>query len=100
MDVKVLRYAPESGKEACFVKYDVPALPDWTVMDVLDYISEHLDSTLAYYRHSACDHGICGRCAVKVNGKTVLACTTEVGEYAELVLEPRAGQIVRDIAVK
>lgn len=81
---------------------EVFALPDacrgGTVMDVLDYISLHLDPTLGYYRHSICNQGVCGRCVLKVNGKAALACARRVQED-ELFLEPRNGRVVRDLIV-
>ena len=81
--------------------YQVPAFSaDTTIMDVLDYIYSNLDHSLAYYRHSACNQGICARCTVKLNGKTVLACATQIPENAEsIVLEPGAGPVVRDLVV-
>jgi succinate dehydrogenase / fumarate reductase iron-sulfur subunit len=97
MIVKTYRYAPESGIPPRFQSFEVPAGPDWTVMDILDYISLHQDSSLAYFRHSACDHGVCARCGLKVNGKPVLACTYTVGDAVELILEPRNDKVVRDL---
>lgn len=72
-----------------------------TVMDLLRYLSKNVDPTLGYYSHSVCNHGICKRCAVCVNGKTVLACTAAVADYERLHLSP-AGQRqpVRDLVVR
>jgi len=97
MLIKVYRCDPDSGNEPCFQSFEVPTQPDWSVMDALDYISLHYDSSLAYFRHSACDHGVCGRCALKVNGSPTLACTEPVGDVAQLVLEPKSSRIVRDL---
>jgi len=99
MKIKVYRNDPDMGEAPHYDNFDVPAKADWSVMDVLDYIAEHFDSSLGYYRHSACDHGICGRCTLKVNGKATLACTCEVGTADEMTLDPRAGTIVRDLVV-
>jgi succinate dehydrogenase / fumarate reductase iron-sulfur subunit len=69
-------------------------------MDVLDYISLHFDGSLAYYKHSVCDHGICGRCGLRVNGKASLACTTLV-ETSKLMLEPLSVKYtVKDLVVE
>lgn len=77
----------------------VPLTEDhWTAMDVLDYISLHLDPSLAYYKHSACNHGICGRCLIQVNGKPALACLAVVDPAGKLVLEPARNRAkVRDL---
>lgn len=96
MRVKVFR---GSGRaDAHYDVYDVPLPTDGScsVMDVLDYIYEHLDGTLSFYRHSVCSQGICGRCGVKANGKNGLACVTCVVEE-ELLLEPKNDRIVKDL---
>lgn len=81
-------------------EYDVPVQAGTTVMDILDYIYDNLDSSLAYYRHSRCNQGICGRCAVKVDGKTVLACTAVVDyEKNNITLDPAGNNIIRDLVV-
>jgi succinate dehydrogenase/fumarate reductase-like Fe-S protein len=68
------------------------------VMQVLDYIYQHLDHTLAYHRHSACCQGICGLCFVKVNGKDVLACVEKVEPgVTSLLLEPSGKNPLRDL---
>ena len=95
--VKVYRFDPSADREGRFQEYEVPAKEYWTVMDVLDYISRQLDGTVAYFRHSACDHGICGRCVLKVNGEPHLACTYSLNQEQELILEPKNENIVRDL---
>ncbi len=77
------------------------AVAGMTVMDLLRYLTENVDPTLGYYSHSVCNHGICKRCAVCVNGETVQACTTAVKIEKQLHLSP-AGQRqpVRDLVVR
>jgi succinate dehydrogenase/fumarate reductase-like Fe-S protein len=102
MEVKVYR---QEDKNITAAHYDIFLVPysnedKVTVMDILDYISLHCDASLAYYKHSACDHGICGRCGLRVNGKASLACTT-IAETQILLLEPlRTRDVVRDLVVK
>ncbi len=55
-------------------------------MDVLDYIYQNLDSTLAYYDHAGCALGICARCTGRVNGKAGLFCQVPVS--GDVTLEP------------
>ena len=100
MQVKIFRFDPSTDIEGKFDQFEVPAQPQWTVMDVLDYISEHLDSSIAYFRHGACNHGICGRCALKVNGKIRLACSQELANENSLTLEPKNSNIIRDLVVR
>lgn len=104
MKVRVYRFDPELVAQGRFDEFEVPVPTgedSWSVMDVLDYISLELDPSLAYYRHSACNHGICGRCVLQVNGKTRLACLHIVDPGQPLVLEPAAKrQRVRDLVTK
>ena len=55
-------------------------------MDVLDYIYQNLDSTLAYYDHAGCALGICARCTGRINGKAGLFCQVPVS--GDVTLEP------------
>lgn len=80
--------------------YEVPVVQGMKVMDVLDYIYANLDHTLAYYRHSSCCQAICGRCACRLNGRTILACAEIVDIDAEkMFLESGEGTLVRDLVV-
>lgn len=73
----------------------VPLGERMSVMDVLKYIYENLDGTLAYFSHEACHQVACGRCLVKVNGKTKLACGTTA--EGDLLLEPWNDRVIRDL---
>lgn len=100
MQIKIYRYDPSQDSASRCDAFEVPVKPHWTVMDVLDYISESLDGTLAYFKHAACDHGICGRCSLRVNGKVKLACSAEISDETALMLEPANGGVIRDLVVK
>ncbi|MCC8060933.1 MAG: succinate dehydrogenase [Clostridiales bacterium] len=99
MKVSIDRYDPDTKEK----KTDVFMLDDeicqgMTVMSLLNYLSVHCDTTIAYYHHSVCDHGICGRCSLLVNERVKLACVTAVADYEELRLGPVPGRrIVRDL---
>lgn len=101
MKVTIQRFDPDSQKKWTD-SFEVPAEHrSMTVMDVLDYISSNLDHTLGYFKHSACNHGICGRCSVQVNGKVSLACITPVSGEAVLELAPVPTRIlIRDLVTK
>ncbi len=82
--------------------YDVP-LGDKAIniMQVLDYIYQNLDHSLAYFRHSACCQGVCARCMVRANGKNVLACVAKVEPGTDVLkLEPASSRIVRDLVIQ
>ena len=52
--------------------------PAATLLDCLEEIKEEQDGTLAFRR--SCREGICGSCAVRIDGRTALACRTPVAE--------------------
>ena len=69
------------GKEGSFQQFDVPRQPSQTVLDVVTYIQRTLDPTLAY--RYACRVGMCGSCAMTVNGVPRWTCRTHVDKVAE-----------------
>jgi succinate dehydrogenase/fumarate reductase iron-sulfur protein len=94
--VNVLRFDPTVDEDPYYQAYDVPVVEDQSVLDVLDYIHDNLDGSLAYYGHAACHQGVCRRCLVIVNGKPSLACQTKV--TGNLTLEPPDKlSVVRDL---
>ena len=97
ISVTCSRFDPSRDAESRFQEYVVPLGFGMSVMNVLDYIYENLDASIAYY--SNCHRGICGRCAMLVNGERRLACAELV--TGDLVLEPLPGRaIVRDLFVE
>ena len=63
-----------------FVAYDVPRQPAQTVLDVVTHIQRCIDPTLAY--RFACRVGMCGSCAMTVNGRARWTCRTHVEAVA------------------
>jgi fumarate reductase iron-sulfur subunit len=57
-------------------EFEVPRHPSQTVLDVVTYIQRKLDPTLAY--RYACRVGMCGSCAMTVNGTPRWTCRTHV----------------------
>jgi len=86
--VTCLKYDEEKPEKTVSKKYEVPLNGEMSVLNVLDYIHENLDSSLFYY--SCCRRGLCGECAVKVNGKRVLACETMVA--GDIEIDPLIGK--------
>ena len=48
------------------------------VLDLLNKIKNEIDPSLAYRR--SCSHGVCGSCAMNMDGKNGLACTKSHSE--------------------
>jgi len=62
--------------------YTLPGATGLSVLNALEYVREHLDPTIAY--RSSCRRGVCGGCAMRINGKRRLACETLVEEGMEI----------------
>lgn len=69
--LKIKRYDPDSRK-SWVQNYELEAGKILRFTDVFRKINNELDQTLAW--NSSCEHAQCGTCAVKVNGKPLLAC--------------------------
>ena len=87
------------GAEGRLQRYEVPRYPSQTVLDVVTHIQRRIDPTLAY--RYACRVGMCGSCAMTVNGAPRWTCRTHVDKVAasgELELRPlRNLPVVRDL---
>jgi len=58
--------------------FDVPAYESQTVLDVVSWIQQHADPTLSY--RFACRVGMCGSCAMMVNGVPRWTCRTHMSK--------------------
>ncbi|MEL9990644.1 MAG: 2Fe-2S iron-sulfur cluster-binding protein [Thermoproteus sp.] len=80
--------------------YHIDANPKTTVLDLLLTIREDLDGTIAF--RYACRMGVCGACAVKINGTPKLACTTKLMDLntMDIYIEPISDKnIIKDLVV-
>ena len=69
--LKIQRYDPEV-KRTWVQTYHLEAGRILRFVDLFRKINNEQDPTLAW--NSSCEHGQCGTCSVKVNGKPLLAC--------------------------
>jgi len=82
--------------------YEIDVTEGMTFLSVLQKIKEDIDPTLTFRQF--CRAGICGTCAVTINGFPKLACREQVLPYAmleeEVTLEPLDKfPVIRDLAV-
>ena len=61
--------------------YEVQLRENQTVLDVVTFVQRHLDATLAY--RFACRVGMCGSCAMTVNGRPRWTCRTHVAKVID-----------------
>src|SRR3954469_15485691 len=97
MTVKVWR----GDRAGAFQSFEVPRRENQTVLDVVTEIQREQDATLSY--RFACRVGMCGSCAMVVNGRPRWTCRTRVREVPEgnnPTLEPlRNFTVVKDLTV-
>jgi len=96
LQVKVWR-----GKQTgAYTLYEVPRQESQTVLDVVTYIQRHLDPSLSY--RYACRVGMCGSCAMTVNGVARWTCRTHVAKVVQgngLEIAPLANlPVIKDLA--
>jgi fumarate reductase iron-sulfur subunit len=88
--------------EGRFETFAVPHRANQTVLDVVTWIQRHAAPALAY--RFACRVGVCGSCAMTVNGRPRWTCRTHVSKVAgadrRLRIEPlRNLPRIKDLAV-
>jgi len=96
LKVKVWR----GGTDGSFQAFEVPRHASQTVLDVVTHIQRVLDPTLAY--RFACRVGMCGSCAMTVNGVARWTCRTHIDEAVknedEITIGPlRNLPVIRDL---
>jgi succinate dehydrogenase / fumarate reductase, iron-sulfur subunit len=97
---RIWRTNPEDPKQGAFRDYEIEVKDAWTVLDALCEIKWRHDGSLAFRR--SCRHGICGSCAMTIDGKNDLACELQVSACKKSVVtvEPlRAFPVLRDLVV-
>jgi len=72
---KVYRYDPDSGENPRYDTFEIDLDQCGPmVLDALIKMKSEADPTLTFRR--SCREGICGSCAMNLNGRNGLACTT------------------------
>lgn len=100
VNAEILRYNPDKDEKPYWQAYEVIIDADATILDILNEIHWRLDGSLAYRR--SCRSAICGSCAMKVNGRNILACETSLYKFKgkKLRIEPLPGfRIIKDLVV-
>ncbi|MFZ0389250.1 MAG: 2Fe-2S iron-sulfur cluster-binding protein, partial [Calditrichia bacterium] len=102
VNVKVFRFNPEAGDtKPHYDDFKVEADPKEKVLDLLHRIKWEQDGKLAFRR--SCAHGICGSCAIKINGRNMLACEANLSNFKDptnIVVEPlQSLPIIKDLVV-
>src|SRR5438105_2649979 len=99
-EFRVYRWNPDDGKNPGIDTYHVD-INDCgpMVLDGLIWIKNHIDPTLTFRR--SCREGVCGSCAMNIDGQNTLACTKsmhDVGAGGAVKVNPLPHQpVVKDL---
>lgn len=94
--VSIRRQETNEAGSIRFEEFVVPYVQSMRVLDALNYIAEHLATDIAY--RWLCGTKMCGTCAIRMNGREVLACWESVEPV--MTIEPlRNLPVVRDLVV-
>lgn len=99
----VFRFNSETDHLPYYKEYEMEVSQDEVVLDILNRIKWEFDGSFSYRR--SCRHGICGSCAIKVNGKPVLSCKENVFHLVEmfgeeLTLDPQdEKRAIKDVVI-
>lgn len=100
LNVKVFRFNPESDVDPRFDFFEVPVFQNMSMLDVVMHIQTQLDRSLSF--RFSCRVGMCGSCALHINGRARLACRTQVSALRSqnITIMPLPNfPIIRDLAV-
>jgi len=92
--LRVQRGGPED--QPIFDPFEVPYSEGMSVLDALIWIRAHTDQSLAI-RYSCTNANTCKECMVKVDGKTVYACTERLGTEQVTVGPLPNKRLLRDL---
>jgi fumarate reductase (CoM/CoB) subunit B len=94
--LRIRRAGGDLGQQIRFDSFEIPYQDSMRVLDALIYVADYLAPDLAY--RWFCGSKMCGTCAVRMNGREVLACWEAV--EPEMTLEPlRNLPVIRDLVV-
>ena len=88
LKISILKYDPHvKGDKPHIETFEIEEAPGMTLFIVLNDIREHYDASLKF--DFVCRAGICGSCAMLINGRPGLACRTLTAKLdPEIMLAP------------
>ncbi|MCB2184911.1 MAG: succinate dehydrogenase iron-sulfur subunit [Deltaproteobacteria bacterium] len=98
---KIARFHPDHDQAPHWQEYQLTCQPGDRLLDCLNRIKWEQDGTLSF--RLSCAHGVCGSCAMQLNGRAALACQTLAGQFAaegEVTVEPLPHfRLLKDLVV-
>ncbi len=99
--VRIARFNPEMDYHARTHEYVMSPHAGESVLDLLLRIKHTQDGSLTF--RGSCGYGGCGTCGVKVNGKTILSCVTQVEDVLDahhgMRIDPLHENVLKDLVV-
>ncbi|MBF0125110.1 MAG: succinate dehydrogenase/fumarate reductase iron-sulfur subunit [Magnetococcales bacterium] len=91
----------DGSVESRWQEFGVEMEENATVLSALEEIKGHQDGSLTF--RQSCRSAICGSCAMRISGRTRLACKTHIGKVARngvVEVAPQANQpVLKDMAI-
>lgn len=94
MKIRIKRFDKEKSPQSSLEEFEVKH--DNTILNSLIEIKTKKDNSLTY--RCGCRTGVCGSCAIKVNGVERLACKTHLNEN-DLIEPISNSSVIRDLVV-
>ena len=93
----IYRFDPESASNPRLDHIRIPRQKAGAmVLDALMYIKAHVETSLAFRR--SCREGVCGSCAMNINGENKLACIEPLDNLRSVTLYPLPHQpVLKDL---
>ncbi len=95
MQVKIKRYNAETEISEDILEYELPE-ENLTLLEALNHIKTKIDASLSF--SAGCRSGVCGSCAVRVNGTEELACAYKLSD-GDLIEPLKNLPVLRDLIV-
>jgi succinate dehydrogenase/fumarate reductase-like Fe-S protein len=95
--LKVRRGA--KGETPRYDSFDVPFTEGMSVLDALMWIRGHVDSSLAV-RYSCINANACKECMMRIEGRTLYACTTRLGAGGATIEPLDNKELIRDLVTE
>ena len=93
--IRIRRFNPDTDRQSHWETYEVPFVKTMTVIEALEYLWDQ-GEYIAF--RANCREFTCGSCAMLINGKPMLACSTLLKD--NMALEPLTRYpLVRDLVV-
>ena len=96
----VTRFDPDKDQMPRTQKYEISVESDAKVLDALNHVKDHVDSTLSH--RWSCRMAVCGSCGMNVDGTPKLTCKDALSSHGDTVeVAPLANfPVVRDLVVE